>query len=312
MEHNEQRSAKLSRVLAAANDTGSAQKLEHALASWDIRTVCITTTRAEALAAHRSDSPFDLVIVDCHAACGDAFELISTFRVKGERAPILVLMEDDSIESLNCALHAGTDDVLQKPYDLASLRSAVSSLFARSNEREKFNGRTLTAPLHGADVRVLGDGDDTTLTLTAPTHSAQLDSFQRVCERVAARGLPESERMHLHLALEELLQNAREWGNRFDTSKHIRFSFTPKSDRVMFGIEDEGDGFNPADIPDPSIDPLAHIKRRIASGKRIGGWGLFIARKRMDKVAFNAKGNAVYITKLFQSAPSLDDADLDI
>src|SRR5205814_5138245 len=108
----------------------------------------------------------------------------------------------------------------------------------------------------------------------------------------------------------ELVQNAKEWGNRFDPKKNIRLGLRMAPDRIVLRIEDQGAGFDPALVPDPSIDPKAHIQSRIASGKRMGGWGLFIARKRMDELSFNQAGNAAYITKFLARANALPPQEI--
>lgn len=288
----------LHRVLVVESDASASHAISTALTKWHINEIVIATDAAQALRVMREPKPFDVLICAGELSSGNGVELVETLRAQGDRTPILMLSSQSSLEFFGAALMAGTDDILHTPVDLKELRSAISALVARFSERERCG--SAFAPLHGADVRIEIKDGVSTLILSAATPSIQLESFQRVCERIAANHLPPAERMYLHLALEEILQNAREWGNCFDASKRVTFAFTPKSDRVTFSIEDEGAGFNPAEVPDPSIDPKAHIKRRLASGKRIGGWGLFIARKRMDDVSFNPKGNAVSITKLFQ------------
>jgi hypothetical protein len=56
-------------------------------------------------------------------------------------------------------------------------------------------------------------------------------------------------------------------------------------------------------LKDPSLDPAAHIRERRTSGKRMGGWGIFLARKMVDEVTFNRRGNIVFLTKYFQHLP---------
>ena len=228
--------------------------------------------------------------------------LIAKLRSEGERAPILVMLQKAELKSLVQALAAGADDFLLESADPSELCHTISMLITRSAERERADGHARGAPLCGASVAIEQRADGPALVMSAPTHSAQLESFLRFGERLAASALSPNEQMYLHLALEEIVQNAKEWGNQFDPSKKIRMACSLKRDRVVFSIEDEGEGFDPLSIPDPSIDPKAHIERRLASGKRIGGWGLFIARKRMDEVVFNEKGTGVHMSKLFKNA----------
>jgi anti-sigma regulatory factor (Ser/Thr protein kinase) len=74
------------------------------------------------------------------------------------------------------------------------------------------------------------------------------------------------------------------------------------NDRVVFKIEDEGEGFDMKALKDPSRDPLAHIMERMSDGKRMGGYGIFMTRSIMDDIQYSDRGNVVVMTKLFTSA----------
>ena len=66
-------------------------------------------------------------------------------------------------------------------------------------------------------------------------------------------------------------------------------------------IGDQGAGFDPSKIPDPTIDPIALIEGREKVGKRPGGFGIHLARRIMDSVAYNERGNEVLMEKRFTS-----------
>ncbi len=93
----------------------------------------------------------------------------------------------------------------------------------------------------------------------------------------------------INLSLEEALVNAVNHGNRADPSKKVMFACRLDDDRIFFRIEDEGDGFNPDALPDPT-DP-EHIM--IASGR-----GVFLIRSYATNVKWNAKGNVVEFEKV--------------
>ena len=92
----------------------------------------------------------------------------------------------------------------------------------------------------------------------------------------------------VHLAVEEAVVNAIKHGNQNDRSKtvHVAYSASPKSLRIE--ITDEGDGFNPGDVPDPTDDD--HLE--MPSGR-----GLMLMRSFMSSVIFNDRGNSVVMEK---------------
>lgn len=92
----------------------------------------------------------------------------------------------------------------------------------------------------------------------------------------------------IQLALEESLINAVTHGNRSDHNKLVHFACLLTEDRVRFRIEDEGTGFKPDELPDPT-DP-AHID--VASGR-----GVLLIRSFMSHVEYNDRGNVIIMEK---------------
>src|SRR5208283_4292232 len=56
----------------------------------------------------------------------------------------------------------------------------------------------------------------------------------------------------IKLALEEALVNAVKHGNRFDPAKIVRVQYHVTDQRADIAIEDQGEGFNPAELPNPT------------------------------------------------------------
>jgi serine/threonine-protein kinase RsbW len=91
-----------------------------------------------------------------------------------------------------------------------------------------------------------------------------------------------------HLALEEAVVNAVEHGNCCDASKqvHVLAEITPQ--RLWVRITDEGKGFDPCKLPDPTdSDHLCEPHGR----------GVLLMRRLMSCVNFNDRGNEVTLEK---------------
>ena len=70
---------------------------------------------------------------------------------------------------------------------------------------------------------------------------------------------------------------------------------------MIMQISDEGEGFVPDHVPDPSTNPEATYINRMASGKRMGGYGLHLVQNIMDKLVYNSAGNTVVAIKYLNS-----------
>lgn len=112
---------------------------------------------------------------------------------------------------------------------------------------------------------------------------------ERTLLRKAAQcGYDESAIFAIKLSVEEALNNAIKHGNGCDEKKIIEVLFDVTSARAEFTITDQGDGFDPGAVPDPTSDENL---------ERPGGRGIMLMRAYMDEVRYNQKGNQVYMLK---------------
>lgn len=93
----------------------------------------------------------------------------------------------------------------------------------------------------------------------------------------------------IHLALEEALVNAIRHGNRSDLSKEVGLRFYLNDDRLLMEIEDEGAGFDPAKLPDPTEDEFLD---------RPNGRGVLLIRTFMTRVDYLGRGNLCVMEKV--------------
>ncbi len=92
----------------------------------------------------------------------------------------------------------------------------------------------------------------------------------------------------IKLALEEALVNAVKHGNKLDPEKIVRIQYRVSNHRADIVVEDQGGGFDPAALPDPTTDENLEM----ASGR-----GILLMRYYMSSVVFNPQGNKVTLTK---------------
>jgi len=92
----------------------------------------------------------------------------------------------------------------------------------------------------------------------------------------------------IKLALEEALTNAVKHGNANDKSKKLVVRFCVKRDRAVLMVRDQGGGFNPENLPDPTADENLEMPN---------GRGIMLMSAYMTKVCFNDVGNEVWMLK---------------
>ena len=114
----------------------------------------------------------------------------------------------------------------------------------------------------------------------------------RGCER-EARKLD----FNFRVGLTEALSNAMMYGNSHDPSKRVLVEVALQAGRLEARITDQGQGFDPTAVPDPT-SPENLTKPC--------GRGLFLMRKLLDEVSYNAQGNQVTLVLRLESGGILE------
>jgi serine/threonine-protein kinase RsbW len=98
---------------------------------------------------------------------------------------------------------------------------------------------------------------------------------------------------NFRVGVTEALANAMLYGNRGDARIPVRVELLLESTRVVVRVRDQGNGFDPNSVPDPTLQ---------CNLERPGGRGVFLLRKLMDEVRYNDRGNEVQLV-LVRTAP---------
>jgi len=86
------------------------------------------------------------------------------------------------------------------------------------------------------------------------------------------------------VALTEAVSNAIVHGNRLNPEKDVKFYYESKDSFLSFTVQDQGAGYNPETLPDPT-DP-----DNIESPN---GRGVFLMRKLSDEINFHDNGTRI-------------------
>jgi serine/threonine-protein kinase RsbW len=128
-----------------------------------------------------------------------------------------------------------------------------------------------------------------------PSDPAEARCIQDQIEQLLQeRRTNEHDVFSIKLALEEALVNAIKHGNNFDRNKKFHIAYNIRPERFDILISDEGSGFDPADVPDPTA---------VENLERPCGRGLMLMRYYMSEVSFSSNGNSVAMCKLRNGTP---------
>jgi len=126
--------------------------------------------------------------------------------------------------------------------------------------------------------------------LTIPSDLGEARLLEtRIVDALGANSYSEHDIFAIRLAIEEALVNAIKHGNQFDPDKSVAVTFAVTCERFEIKIVDEGPGFNPEDVPDPTA---------IENIERACGRGLLLIRGFMSEVQYHGRGNIVTMCKL--------------
>ncbi len=98
-----------------------------------------------------------------------------------------------------------------------------------------------------------------------------------LCAKGLARegGFSEEQIDRLGMAVREAVANAVTHGNVYSADKRVHFSVEVDEGRLVVSVKDEGAGFDPSEVPDPTL--VENILK--ASGR-----GLLLMRSLVDEV----------------------------
>ena len=136
-------------------------------------------------------------------------------------------------------------------------------------------------------------GQGVAADVTIPSDPAEARRIQDDIERLLqSHHVSERDVFSIKLALEEALVNAIKHGNQMDRAKKVRIAYQLHPDRFDVQISDDGGGFDPGDVPDPTA--FENIERPC-------GRGLMLMRHYMNEVTFHGSGNTLSMAKVLRN-----------
>ena len=264
-------------------------------------TVTYAGDGAAALASIRIGPP-DIVVTDLQMPEMTGLELVTAVRKSFSQVPVVLMTGKGSEEIAVEALHAGAASYVPKRALSTMLVDTVRRVLASFQEDRHRSELMKRVAVRSESFEI---ENDVNLLLSLSRHLQQT--------LADAWGLDRTDRLRIGTALEEALLNALYHGNlgvrselkeidhdEFYKQANERRIALPWSDRrirvlvritseeIEVTIRDEGNGFDPSKLPDPT-DP--------ENLDRPCGRGVMLMRAFMDDVRYNATGNEVTLVR---------------
>ncbi len=114
------------------------------------------------------------------------------------------------------------------------------------------------------------------------------DDLTRVSEEILSAlrqfDYPDASAFALRLVLEEAISNAFKHGNKGRPEAHVDLEWLIRPERVEIVVEDQGEGFDPESLPDPTDEDRLELP---------SGRGVLLIHAYMSEVRYNERGNRV-------------------
>jgi len=123
--------------------------------------------------------------------------------------------------------------------------------------------------------------------VSLPSTPASINDVEGLIDSACAElALNEDMYGNVLIAVTEAVNNAIIHGNKLNASLSVHVGVYNNEEWVCFSIKDEGEGFDPNTIPDPTAEENL-LKEN--------GRGIFLMRNLADEVSFEAQGTVVNV-----------------
>ena len=125
---------------------------------------------------------------------------------------------------------------------------------------------------------VTGVTEETTELKLPSRLGAVAEAATAIAEFLSRTGIGEEAAFGIDMALREGIANAIIHGNKLDETKSVRVNVTKSPDSLEIEVRDQGQGFNPETVSDPTT---------AENILKTSGRGIFFMRNFMDQVEWS-------------------------
>jgi anti-sigma regulatory factor (Ser/Thr protein kinase)/CheY-like chemotaxis protein len=238
--------------------------------------------------------PFDLVITGQKTSGREDVDLLRKIRTIRPHVRMIILSERTTPEDVIASLRENAFSYFRPPFDRVLLADMVH--------------QAVSEPYWDDGIEVISATPNWIQLMARCT----LVTADRLVQFLRQADLPEAEKEDLAVAAHEILLNAMEHGGKFDPNHYVEIDYLRTRRAVACRVKDPGQGFSFEELRHAAVgsspeDLLGHMAVREDKGLRPGGFGIMLAKKLVDELIYDERGNDVillkYLNPLAASAP---------
>jgi anti-sigma regulatory factor (Ser/Thr protein kinase)/nucleoid DNA-binding protein/CheY-like chemotaxis protein len=223
------------------------------------------------------EDPISLIIVDCVMPEADAVVEYAKTHKKRSLVPILEMLPAGKEKAWFKTFRFLGNEQLSQPFEVKDMLELGERELERSTEEQAVFEQEVY--------------------FRFPTEDQWIDRANEIGARLFAdSGLNEGQQVQMCTAFREACSNAAQHGNRHRRDRFVDVEYYLDAKRLTVVVSDQGKGFDWRLYVAPEDGAVDRVRERRKAGK-LGGLGIMLMTKCVDKVEYNDEGNRVTLTK---------------
>jgi anti-sigma regulatory factor (Ser/Thr protein kinase)/CheY-like chemotaxis protein len=228
--------------------------------------------------------PYDLIITGQNTTGREDVDLLRKMRTIRPHLRMIILTAKSTPEDVIDSLRYNAFSYFRPPFDRVLLSDMVH--------------QAVSAPCWDDGIEVISATPNWIRLMARCT----LMTADRLVQFLRQADLPDAEKEELAVAAHEMLLNAMEHGGKFDPNHYVEIDYLRTRRAVACRVKDPGQGFSFEELRHAAVgsspeEMLSHVAVREDQGLRPGGFGIMLARKMVDELIYEERGNNVILIK---------------
>ena len=242
-------------------------------AGWIVEVV----TKLDQAKQYLIEDPISLIIVDCVMPEADQVVEYAKTHKKTSLVPILEMLPAGKEKEWFKTFRFLGNEQLSQPFEVKQMLELGERELERSTEEQAVFEQEVY--------------------FRFPTEDRWIDRANEIAARLFSdSGLNEGQQVQMCTAFREACSNAAQHGNRHRKDRFVDVEYYLDAKRLTVVVRDQGKGFDWRLYVAPEQGAVDRVRDRRAQGK-LGGLGIMLMTKCVDKIEYNDEGNRITLTK---------------